>query len=349
MSKIIDRIMGNSGSGVNEGGIFGMDDKVDGFVVVDRSYSDNDGLPTFMLANIEPVTTDIEYNLKRIRSIATIARNNNVNVMVLPELPISGYVWHPEDGNKDTVFDHLRACDNRTVLVSNTINYIRGLMSSDGLNLVFLNNVRVDGDDIYDTTFVISHDNDYNNNYYDKIFLTPIEKEYFKTGSDQRLVVDSKWGRFGVTICYDLCFVGLGKKYAFDDNVDAVINSAAWRRDSVREYDKLNYRIDNYYEYIWDLKHASLSSYNQVWSIGCTCVGTFDRTGNAFCGGSGFWSPSGIPVFQGSKVYEELLILRNLDITKHMRNQAVEDFDYSLDFNKVWREVRDLEPEIIRI
>lgn len=334
--------------GINESSeIFGMDNKVDGFTVVDRSYSNNESLPSFMLANITPITTDINYNLDRIKVIARLAASMGVNVLVLPELPISGYVWGDSDPE---VFDHLRRCEINVPAVYNTIEYIRNLMSQSSLEYLVLNNIREDEDDnLFDTTFFISEDNDYTECYYDKIFLTPIEKLYFKTGDDQRLVVDTEYGRLGITICYDLCFTALAEKYAYEDDVDAIINSAAWRRDSVREYPELNYRIDNYYEYIWDLKHSALASHNQVWSIGCTCVGTFDRTKNAFVGGSGFWSPSGIPIFQGSKVYEELLILRNVDITKHLRNQATEDFDYSLDYDQVWRQVRDIPPKLLSV
>ncbi len=336
---------------LNEGSIFGMDNKVEGFTIVDRKYSENESLPSFMLANITPITTDIGYNVERIKTIARLASENGVNVLVLPELPVSGYVWEPESGDKEEVFSHLRKCATNAPIVGEMIDHIRNLMEPGGLEFLVFNNIRLDEDngDLYDTTYVISKDNDYLNTNYDKIFLTPIEKEYFKTGDDQRLVVNTKYGRFGITICYDLCFTALAEKYAYEDGVDAIINSAAWRRDSVREYPELNYRIDNYYEYIWDLKHAALASHNQVWSIGCTCCGIFDKTHNYFVGGSGFWSPSGIPLVQASKDYEELLILRNLDITKHMRNQAVEDFDYSLDFDAVWRKVRDNEPKIISI
>jgi predicted amidohydrolase len=327
-----------------ESSIFGLDHKINEFTIVDRKYTEDDeSLPTFMLANITPITTDIDYNLKRIRTIAKLAKSLKVNILVFPELPISGYVWE----DKHEVNKHLRNCSNINIKVEKTIDYIRSIMDENSLELVILNNIREERDNLYDTTFVIKKNNNYNEEYYDKIFLTPIEKKYFKTGSDQRLIINSKWGKLGITICYDLCFTGLAEKYAYEDNVDAIINSAAWRRDSVREYPLLNYRIDNYYEYIWDLKHAALASHNQVWSIGCTCVGLFDRTNTYFAGGSGYWSPSGIPIFQGSKIYEELLILRNVDIRKHLRNQAKEDFNYELDYDSVWRKVKDIKPKII--
>jgi predicted amidohydrolase len=298
-----------------------------------------------MLANINPTTVDVDYNIERLKTIAELSVENGVNVLVLPELPVSGYIWEPESGDKEEVFSQLRRCVTGGPVVEELIAYFRSLMSRDGFNLVVFNNIRQEGKKFYDTTFIIGQNNDYLSCYYDKIFLTPIEKKYFFRGDDQRLVVSTKYGKFGINICYDLVFNSLAEKYAYDDEVDAIINSAAWRRESIREYPLLNIRMDNYYEYIWDLKHAALASHNQVWSIGVTCVGVFDKTGNSFAGGSGFWSPSGICMSQASKSREELLIMRNLDITKHMRNQTVEDFNYALDYNGVWREVEKITPK----
>jgi len=329
-----------------EGEIFGLDTKVRGFTIVDRIYSTNEKLPTFMLANINPTTVNIDYNIERLKTIAEISAENGVNVLVLPELTVSGYLWEPENGDKEEVFSQLVRCATDGPEVTELIAYFRSIMSDDGLNLIIFNNIRKEEKKFYDTTFIIGQNNDYLNCYYDKIFLTPIEKKYFFRGDDQRLVVSTRYGKFGINICYDLVFNSLAEKYAYDDKVDAIINSAAWRRHSIREYPLLNIRMDNYYEYIWDLKHAALASHNQVWSIGVTCVGVLDKTGNYFSGGSGFWSPSGICMLQASKSREELLIMRNLDITKHMRNQAIEDFNYALDYNEVWRKVENIPPKV---
>jgi len=331
---------------LQNGGIFGLDEDVKGFTLVDRSYSTNDELPTFMLANITPSGLDIDYNIERLKTIAEISAENGVNVLVLPELSVSGYVWEPENGNKEKVFSRLNRCATNGEKVSRLITYFRSIMSDSGLNLIIFNNIRKEEKKLYDTTFIVGQNNDYLSCYYDKIFLTPIEKNYFYRGDDQRLVVNTKYGKFGINICYDLVFNSMAEKYAYDDKVDAIINSAAWRRHSIREYPLLNIRMDNYYEYIWDLKHAALASHNQVWSIGATCVGVFDKTGNYFSGGSGFWCPSGICLLQASKSREELLIMRNLDVTKHMRNQAVEDFNYALDYDEVWRKVKNIPPKV---
>ncbi len=209
------------------GGIFGLDERVKGFILVDRTYSLNDKLPTFLLANITPAATDVDYNIERLKTIAEISAENGVNVLVLPELPVSGYIWEPEDGNKQEVFSQLTRCATDGPEVKKLIAYFRSIMSDDGLNLIILNNIRREKEKFYDTTFIIGKNNDYLNCYYDKIFLTPIEKKYFYRGDDQRLVVDTKYGKFGINICYDLVFNSLAEKYAYDDKVDVIVNSAA--------------------------------------------------------------------------------------------------------------------------
>jgi len=303
-----------------------------------------------MVANINP-RSDYEYNLSRIEDIVQTAHELDVDALVLPELAVSGYVWDSEESS--TVRDHLRFCDNRQPAVRNILDRINdGLVDrGKGLKMVFLGNVRVDdrNDTMNDSVFVMAPGIDHNEVFYDKIFLTPLEKRYFNKGSDQRLVLDTRWGRFGVMICYDLCFVDLGRRYAFEDEVDLIISSAAWRTEAFRVYPLLGVEIDNYYQYIWNLMNAAMAAHNQVWSIGANCVGAFEKTGGLFCGESGVWGPSGLPLLHASHKDEELIIIRDVEIRGHMRHQATEHFDYRLDFDEVYRRVKDIKPRRVAI
>lgn len=318
---------------------------IKGYKITDVEFSEYEGCPTFMIANINS-TNDIGYNLSRMEIIVQAAHEANVDVLVLPELSISGYIWKTD--NRAEVLDQLKAGSNRRPKVKRVLDNIRsGLVDrGDGLKMVFFSNVRMGKhrDEIYDSTYVMTPNADYNSTFYDKIFLTPIEKEFFHRGSGRRLVLDTRWGKMGIMMCYDLCFVGLGRRYAFDDGVDVIIVPSAWRMEAVRNYPLLNLQIDNYYQFIWRLMHSALAAHNQVWSIGANCVGVFEKTGGRFCGESGIWSPSGIPLVRASHEEEELIVIRHLEIQGHMRYQAKEDFDYSLDFNEVYREIADIKP-----
>ena len=325
---------------------------VNGYKVTDVTFSENEACPTFLIANINP-RFDIGYNLSRMEDIVQTAHEVNAEILVIPELCISGYVWDAD--HKAEVQEQLKASDNRQPEVKRVLDDMKaGLVGGGkGLKMIFFGNVRVDKSHgkthAHNSTFVMTPGADYNDIFYDKIFLTPLEKLFFHRGTDERLVLDTPCGRMGVMMCYDLCFVDLGRKYAFDDEVDVIITTAAWRMEAVRNYPLLNLKIDNYYQFIWMLMHSALAAHNQVWSIGANCVGVFEKTGGRFCGESGIWSPSGIPLVHGSHEEEELIVIRNLEIRGHMRHQAKEHFDYRLDFDEFYREIKDIKPKRVLI
>jgi predicted amidohydrolase len=323
---------------------------IGGYKVTDATFSKNEACPTFMIANINP-RFDIGYNLSRMESIVQVAHEVNADILIFPELSISGYIW--DAVHRVEVLEQLKASDNRQPEVKRVLDGIKaGLVASgNGLKTCFFSNVRVDKchAKIYDSAFVMTPGADYNDIFYDKIFLTPLEKLFFHRGSDRRLVLDMRWGRMGMMMCYDLCFVDLGKRYAFNDDVDVIITVAAWRLEAVREYPLLNLKIHNYYQYIWSLMHSALAAHNQVWSIGANCVGVFEKNGSRFCGESGIWSPSGVPLVHASHEDEELIVIRNLEIRGHMRHQAKEHFDYSLDFDEVYRAIQNIKPKWVVI
>ena len=54
---------------------------------------------------------------------------------------------------------------------------------------------------------------------------------------------------------------------------------------------------------------------------------------------------SGIPLVEAFHEEEGLLVIRNVEIRGHMRHQAKEHFDYRLDFDEIYREIRDMKPK----
>jgi len=325
---------------------------VSGYKVIDVTFSDSDECPTFMIANINP-KSDISYNLSRMQEIVQVAHQLDAEILIFPELCVSGYIWDAE--HKTEVEKHLQESNNLQPDVKRVLDDIKAGLNngSDRLKMVIFGNVRLDESHgkphLHDSTFVITPCADCNEIFYDKIFLTPLEKLFFRRGTDERLVLDTPCGRIGTMMCYDLCFVEMGKLYAFVDEVDVIITTAAWRMEATRHYPLLNIKMDNYYHFIWMLMHSALAAHNQVWSIGANCVGAIEKTVGRFCGQSGVWSPSGIPLVHASEEEEELIVIRNLEVKGHMRHQEKEHFTYSLDFNEVYHKIRDVEPRRILI
>lgn len=307
--------------------------------IVERWFSNDETCPTVLLANIN-TQSDLKTNQQKVEDILEIAHARGVNMVILPEMSFSGYLWETEE--KKELRDYLKSCANQEI--KPWLDHIRDSLtdSGDGLEYVIFNNPRPVGEDLYNSTYVLHPEGNYNDpeRIYDKIFLTPVEYPYFKRGTDRRLILDTKWGKFGFLTCYDLCFVELARKYAFVDRVDAVITVAAWRSQALREYPSMNVRTDNYYGFLWDLMNASKAAYNQVWSLGVNTVGGHAVSGDLFWGGSGVWAPSGLPLVQSSNMREELIIIHNLNVSNFEEKNLVE-FNYRMEFNKVYQEIKE--------
>lgn len=305
--------------------------------VVERKFCDKENRPSVLLANIHS-SNNIQNNLKKMDSIIQLAHEKGVNIVVFPELCVTGYVWETEDGKE--VVSHLLSGENSQLTA--WINNIRDSLSTDGkgLEYVFFNNVRLKEGHFYNSTFILNAEIDHNQEslIYDKVFLPRIEEQYFSRGADKRLSIDTKWGRFGFLTCYDLCFIELAREYALTDEVDAIITLASWRSEAVREYPEMNVRTDHYYGFIWNLMNSSKAAYNQVWSLGANAVGAHDISGVHFWGGSGIWAPSGLQLIQASNIKEEIIIIWNLDI-KEQKYIEKDEFNYRFDFHKVYQKL----------
>jgi predicted amidohydrolase len=307
--------------------------------LVERDFSDKENCPSILIANLN-LASDVKSNLSRMEEVVQTAHEKGANMVIFPELTVTGYVWNEHDGHG--VKDLLEEGENGKI--TPTLKRIRESLRDDGhgLEYVFYNNARKKNGEFYNSTFILSKSIDYRSEeyIYDKVFLPPLEQKYFRRGSDNRLTIDTKWGRFGFLICYDLCFVELARIYAFQDHVDAIVTMADWRSEALREYPSMNIMSDHYYGYLWDLMNASKAAYNQVWSLGANMVGPHAVTKDYFWGGSGIWAPSGMKIVQASNITEELILVRNIDI-KGQRFKERDDFNYQIDFAHFYKQMKE--------
>ncbi len=309
---------------------------IDGFQVVERTYSEDGHQPTVGLANIHAVVPGIEENKAKIERALRIFGEFGVNVAIFPEFALSGYFWDDERACRDYMDQ---------ALTEHHLDWITGTLlplCTGDLRAIVLNNLTAGPDGKYlNRTMTIAPgvpDPLDPEHAYDKVFLPGIEKLYTASGTNNRLVVERERGpmRLGFTTCYDYLFTELLRRYAFDDHVDAIIQIASWRAASSRDYPLMNVRTELYYGELWDSVLSASSAQNQVWTIACNAVGRHGITDAAFWGGSGIWAPSGIPLVQASHFNEELLIVHNLDI-RGARQFELDDFNYEFDFRQVYR------------
>ena len=305
------------------------------FRITERYFSNDKALLSIGIANIHPIVPDIEANKAKMLRSLEIFKEKGVNWAIFPELCLSGYYWGDEE-------ECWRYMDQ--AVIENHVHWVNDNLKAlidDKLRVIVFNNIREGTRRKYfNSTYILSatHDLLEPEDRYDKIFLPKIERRYTGTGKDDRLVVESRFGQVGFTTCYDICFSQLLLEYSKIDKVDVIIEVASWRAMAVRDYPGMNVGTDTYYGNLWDILLPAVAAMNQIWIIACNAVGSHEITGARFWGGSGLWSPSGLPLLQASHVNEELLVIHNVDILGQ-RKVEVDDSNYTLDFDSIYRPI----------
>ena len=306
-----------------------------GFIVLERVFSQDDSHLSIGIANLHAEVPEIEANKDKMLRALEVFKAKKVNLAVFPELGFSGYFW--EDEPRCRRYMEQAVIENHTDWVEKSLKpYL-----DDQMKGIIFNTLRQGAQNKYfNTTFILSEAHDYRNEeeIYDKIFLPPLEEIFTNSGKDDRLVAESKYGRFGFSTCYDILFSHLVLEYAKLDEVDAIIQIASWRSLARRDYPDMNVGSDTYYGDLWNMVLPATAATNQVWIIACNAVGEHGISGAHFWGGSGLWAPSGLKLLQASNIHEELLIIHNVDI-KGQKAFEKDDFNYAFDFSSVYRPI----------
>ncbi len=301
------------------------------FRILERRFGEDESGLTVGLANIHAHVPDIDINRQKIHAALKIFKQKKVNLAVFPEYAVSGYFW-----------DDPAACRAHMAraLLDNQMDWIKAALCpllDDHLQYLVINGLRrnpLPGNLPYlNTTVAVSRDFEtpVPGICYDKIFLPGIEKTCIASGRENRLVLQTPWGRFGFITCYDLCFPPLLTDYAYRLGVDGLIVSSSWRSGPVRAYPGLGLRAERYYGFQWDTFLPAAAAAYQIWVIACNAVGAHPVSGEGFWGGSGIYAPSGVTLVSGSRREEELVIVHHLPIAGERAFEKA-DFDYPADF-----------------
>lgn len=148
----------------------------------------------------EIVIGDVDGNLDRIRSAITAAARRGAQLIVLPELATSGYVFADRD---EALGAALTTGDPRWSSVHEAI--------PEGA-VVVVGYAESDGDRLFNTAAVLTRDLRLAD--YRKAHLWGAEKLVFDSGSEAGLVVDAPFGRLGVALCYDNEFPEVPRRLA---------------------------------------------------------------------------------------------------------------------------------------
>ena len=110
-------------------------EKIDEFLVAERTYCDDETKLSVGLANIHADVRDVDANKDKILRAVKIFKERGVNVAVFPEFCLSGYFWD----EREDCLDHL----GKAVTEANT-DWIESELEpllGDGLETILLNNL----------------------------------------------------------------------------------------------------------------------------------------------------------------------------------------------------------------
>jgi len=309
-------------------------------MLIEKKFSENPENISVGIANINPKTKNLEENKKRIIKALDLFSEKKANLVIFPEYCLSGYFWENEKEcrtfMKKNCLDNLTAWLDEIVMsyVNKTLQYIvfNGLIKNSDDTKKFFN-----------ISFVLDRTGKYfdQNKTYKKTFLPRLEKNHISSGINDKLVLETAWGKFGFLTCHDIHFPQFVQELVNIKEVDVLIVNAAWRKQGKREYECLKIEENSYYKIQWDMILPAIACQNQVWVMAANAVGPHSLDGLEYCGGSGIWAPSGINMLKGSDTKEELLILHNIDIVHEVEAER-KDYCYIDDFRDIYRELGGL-------
>lgn len=262
------------------------------------------------LAQISSKLANVDANLEKHLSYIEKAKEEKVDIIIFPELSLTGY------SVKDAVYDVAMTCDDERLQnlyqASEKISICVGMVEltdnfeAKNTNL-FLENGKI----------VARHR---------KVYLPTYgvyeEKRYFTPGNRFR-AFDSQFGRFGMLICEDLWHPSSTSILTLDGALAIFVNSAGILR-GVHEKDK----PENIQ--IWENLNRTSAHLFTSYLIFCNRVGSED--GLMFWGGSEIVDPHGKLVVK-APYFEEDLIIAEIDWLKlkHARMHTTYLSDERLD------------------
>ena len=265
------------------------------------------------LAQTAPRLGDIQYNLKLHQNIAAKAKKENVDLLIFPELSLTGYTLKDLtqdaaiDPQKDTAFKKLRTL-------------------SQGMSLVF--GFVEEGEDglIYNSSAFLSQGQTLH--IHRKVFLPTYgmfeEGKFFAQGKNFR-TFSTPFGKAGMMICYDFLHYSASYLLFAGGSGLNIITSAAPGRGVA---DDQSFATSS----MWELMGKTISRFSSAFVFYCNRVGLED--GKVFAGGSFIYNPAGNLFALASYVDEDYLVA---DI----------DLEEIKTFRKKWPYKRDDKPEII--
>jgi NAD+ synthase (glutamine-hydrolysing) len=265
------------------------------------------------LAQISPVLADVDKNLHLHAEIIEKARKEKADLVVFPELSLTGYNLRDLAGEvglvpeKDKRFREIQS-------LSRTMDLVVGFVENNKSGLIY--NAAA-----YLRRGRLLH-------LHRKVYLPTYgmfdEARFFAQGKDLR-TFESPLGRTGLMICREFLHLSAGYLLQAGGAGTIIIISAAPGRGSTQGGGFDTSRM-------WELMGEALSFFSSAFVIYCNRAGFED--GMAFAGGSFIYSPTGRLLARAAYAQRDFLLVE-VDPEDVRRTR------------RVWPWVRDDKPEVI--
>ncbi len=222
-------------------------------------------------------------NLERVKELAHQAADQAADVLVLPELWSTGYAL--EDA------ESLATKENEKILadICSLAQRYRLHIAGSTLSLV--------GEGRFGNTLTWATSEGTIAQTYTKTHLFRLMNEdKFLAAGDRTDLLETPWGQAGLSICYDLRFPELFRKYALG-GAQMIFVPAEWPHPRLMHWRTL-------------LRARAIE--NQLFMIACNRVGREGET--SFCGHSAIIDPWGETLVEGGE--DECLLTAEIDIAK---------------------------------
>jgi predicted amidohydrolase len=246
---------------------------------------------------LEIVSGDIKSNLRGLKDeLEKLSPPENC-LLVLPELWVTGFSY----AQMDTLY----------LEIDDVFSALQKLAVE--LNLCFAGSFpeKTKGNKYYNSLWGV--DSKGKTGPYRKQFLFPGEELCFVPDQNPPKIIESRWGRLGGMVCYDLRFPNVSRKLA-QDGAEILICASQWPA----------LRVDH-----WKALLLARAIENQIFVIGCNGVG---RNGDIPLGGhSMIISPEGIILKEGGDFIESCVVEIDMDEIRKVRQRfnSVDVVDFS--------------------
>ncbi|MCY4072670.1 MAG: carbon-nitrogen hydrolase [Chloroflexi bacterium] len=255
------------------------------------------------LAQIYPKLGDLAYNLATHLDYARRAREERVDLLVFPELSLTGYQVQdlvPEvaietDANDKVFAELLKATED------GELDIVVGFVHRDRRNRFYIANAYLSGG----AALHLHH----------KLYLPTYamfdESRYFARGNSVR-AFDTRFGRLGMLICEDFWHVSPAYLLWLDGADILILNSSSPAR-GLNENDRV---LSTRWTELVNLAYGSMFT---SYILHCNRVGYED--GKNFWGGSSVVDPDG-EFMTGGLYFDEALITQEIDLNQLHRTRA---------------------------